>query len=98
MKKQTFLNFLLLGILYSTILMILAYFVVRVMLFALADEAWYEDLIAFILLFAEVFIFIHAIGYILEILMILKKKKTLEMDLTIPELKTNPLVAVVIPS
>lgn len=75
------------------------YLIVRVLLFLITDNAWYEKGLALLLLMAEVFILVHGIGYFLEILSVVLTGR----DFTRKELPTEPLlshppVAIVMPS
>lgn len=75
------------------------YLMVRVVLFLISDYAWYEKLIAFILLVAETFILVHGIGYFLEILSVARAKREFSRkEIPSVELSSFPPVAIVMPS
>lgn len=75
------------------------YLMVRVFLFLISDYAWYEKVIAFVLLMAETFILVHGIGYFLEILSVAwTKREFSRKEIPNVELSSFPPVAIVMPS
>ncbi len=75
------------------------YLMVRVFLFLVSDYAWYEKVIAFILLLAETFILVHGIGYFLEILSVAWARRDFSRkEVPSVELSSFPPVAIVMPS
>ncbi|MBP6941289.1 MAG: glycosyltransferase [Syntrophorhabdaceae bacterium] len=75
------------------------YLITRVVLFFITDYAWYEKLLAFFLLLAEIFILTHGIGYFLEIFSVAWSKRTLARRFDpLVSLDRHPPVAVVMPS
>jgi len=94
-------------ILYLTIITTLSYIIARQIIFFTVDYVWYEKIIAFLLLLAEFFIIIHALGYIIEVIRVLKNGKIYNRveDIKVKtdgldheELENEPFVAIVIPS
>ncbi|OGN61084.1 MAG: cellulose synthase [Chlamydiae bacterium RIFCSPHIGHO2_12_FULL_27_8] len=100
MEKKSFKSKLILSGLFLTILLTFIYFGMRVYLAAAAEHRWYEDVLATILLLAEAFILIHAIGYVMEIIQVIFSNKSLteEESYLNAKLETFPSVAVLIPS
>src|SRR6056297_2339206 len=83
----------------STLLAICGYLVIRTILFIIADYAWFEKVMAFFLLFAEVFIMMHGFGYFLNLFHVIRhpaSPKILETDSA--ELTEFPLVAIIVSS
>lgn len=75
------------------------YLITRVVLFFITDYAWYEKLLAFLLLLAEIFILTHGIGYFLEIFSVAWSKRTLVRRFDpLVSLDHYPPIAVVMPS
>ena len=86
-------------LLMATMLSICLYLSGRILLFLIAEYAWYEKLLALGLLVAEIFIMIHGFGYFLNVYRILGGKKKPRFDFTHPpELTTFPEVAIVVSS
>lgn len=81
------------------ILLAVVYLLVRTFLFLILDYQWYEKIAALFLLFAEIFIVIHGIGYFLEIFHIVARGKGLvQTDEDPPPLETYPPVAIIVSS
>jgi cellulose synthase (UDP-forming) len=86
-------------LLMATLLSICLYLSGRIILFLIADYAWYEKVLALGLLGAEIFIMIHGIGYFLNVFRVLDGKKQPRFDLSNPpELNTFPEVAIIVSS
>lgn len=81
--------------LYSSIFFSVTYLAVRATFLVFAKYCWYENIIGILLLFSELFILIHGIGYITEIYKVISSDDREGKEC---ELKSNPIVAVVIPS
>lgn len=80
-------------LLISSIFFTLLYLAFRILIVVIANYCWIEKMVAIPLLFAELFVLIHGIGYLFEMLKIARQKQIFE-DL----LKTKPEVAILIPS
>lgn len=79
-----------------TMLSIFCYLALRTVFFFVAEEAWYEKIVACLLLFAELFVLAHGLGYFLNIFYVLRRgKQPLQLS---PELKTFPPVAIIVSS
>ena len=98
--KKTFKNKLVLAGLYFAIFFTFIYFATRIYLVVAAEHKWYENVLAVFILFAEGFILIQAVGYVIEIIYVVKKHRGLNVDEDIKDFKleTTPSVAVLIPS
>jgi len=84
----------------ATMLMIFTYLIGRTALFFIAPYAWYEKIMAALLLLAEFFILIHGFGYFLNILHVSTHSAT-EKDVQgrgLPMLQTYPPVAIIVSS
>lgn len=92
-------NTLLFTALTGAMFAVFAYLIVRTSLFFLADYHWYEKVLALILLLAEMFTMLHALGYFLNIRHVLRRegKPFISPD-NVPELKSHPSVAIVVSS
>ena len=90
------------GLLLLTVLCILTavlYLIVRTVLFILLDFAWYEKLVALLLLLAELFILTHGIGYFLEIYRVLTRSPAPQRQESRPPFQgPYPPVAVIVSS
>lgn len=83
----------------SAIILAVSYLIVRTLLFLSADYAFYEKVVALLLLAAEAFLLVHGVGYFLEIYHVLAKRAgTKADDSEYPELKVFPPVAVIVSS
>lgn len=90
----------------AAIFFALTYLFIRTILFIISDYFWYEKLIAFFLLAAEMFIMIHGSGYFLEVLSVARKQKRLTelntgekgLEEPIPPLTDYPPVAIIVSS
>lgn len=78
---------------YLAVAAICIYFIARVILFTYWELTLIERFVAFLLLISEVFILIHAAGFILSVLRIKRPKKQPPL---LQELKSHPSVAVVV--
>lgn len=78
---------------------ILLYLMVRTVLFFLAPVFWYERTLAGLLLLAELFTMVHALGYFLNIGRVIgaSEKPRFSMD-NVPELESYPPVAIIVSS
>ena len=75
------------------------YLTVRTSLFLILDYHWYEKIVALFLLFAEIFIIIHGIGYFLEIYHVVIHGEGLSpSDDPPPPLESYPPVAIIVSS
>lgn len=81
---------------FLTFILILFYFVIRLILFIQAEYLWYEKILAILLLLAESFILIHSIGYFINVF-IVKKNIDIQSDLTSNH-KNFPPIAIVVAS
>jgi len=87
------------AILVLTMLSIFLYLGMRTLQFLSADLGYMDRALAFALLFAEVFVFVHGFGYFLNIFHVLRSKKTLDIAREKPsELYDYPPVAVIVSS
>lgn len=80
---------------------ILTYLVVRIALFVVADNPWYEKITSFFLLIAECFILTHTVGYFLNIFYVKKAQKfgKISGKQHFPPLSEDyPPIAIVLPS
>ncbi|MFO7870193.1 MAG: glycosyltransferase family 2 protein [Kiritimatiellia bacterium] len=90
---------LLLAIPGAVILAAVAYLVVRTLLFLIADYVWYEKVVALVLLLAEGFLLLHGVGYFMEIVRVLARRRGWRISETeIPALESFPPVAVIVSS
>ena len=81
------------------VLFALLYIMVRTLLFIFADYYWYEKIFALLLLFAEGFIVMHGIGYLMELFRVKVYKLTVPPGgEPVPELRSSPPVAVIVSS
>lgn len=79
------------------ILLAILYLAVRTALFFMAEYAWYEKVVAGGLLFAEMFMFVHGVGYLGEIFHVIVHGGTLQGDDgTTKKMESHPAVAVVV--
>ncbi|MFO7801049.1 MAG: glycosyltransferase family 2 protein [Desulfovermiculus sp.] len=86
-------------VLVAALLSICLYLSGRILLFLIADYAWYEKMLALGLLGAETFLMIHGFGYFLNVYRVLGREKPPRFDLKHPpELSTFPEVAIVVSS
>jgi cellulose synthase (UDP-forming) len=95
-EKPTSATFITLAI-GAVIVAIFSYLIVRTGLFLAADYLWYEKIVALLLLFAECFALVHAVGYFLNVYHVLHPGKSSRISLdNIPELTSYPPVAVIV--
>lgn len=83
----------------ATLLAVFTYLIVRTWLFIEADYAWYEKLVAGLLLAAEVFILLHGFGYFLNILQVVRKVEPARARAAgkpLPVLAHYPPVAIIV--
>lgn len=81
------------------IVLALVYLAVRTGLFLIADYHWYEKIIAFFLLASEIFIFIHGVGYLLEVFHVVIHSGGFQGEDEIKPLPENPpAVAIIVSS
>jgi len=81
----------------------MVYTVVRAVLFSTAQYTLLERGIGFLLLFAELFVVVHGIGYAISVFQIFRQKDQEETLAPLPEQKKNeskagPFVAVIVPA
>ncbi|HOK06060.1 MAG TPA: glycosyltransferase family 2 protein [Syntrophales bacterium] len=92
---------LLAGLLLPFVAIILAvcYLIVRTLVIVFSPYLWYEIVVAWLLLFAETFILIHGIGYFLEIIHVLRHRRSLAGPVPPPPpLAQYPPVAIIVSS
>ncbi|KKL82264.1 hypothetical protein LCGC14_1986490, partial [marine sediment metagenome] len=83
----------------AVIVVMVIYLTVRLFLMITASYFWYDKVIGSLLLFAEFFIITQGMGYLNEVIRVfLKYDKPEEDRPDVPELKTKPYVAILIPS
>lgn len=83
----------------ATLLAVFTYLIVRTWLFIEADYAWYEKLVAGLLLAAELFILLHGFGYFLNILQVVRKVEPARARAAgkpLPVLAHYPPVAIIV--
>lgn len=77
----------------------LIYIMARLGLMLFAQYHWYEDFVGVFLLLAEGFILLHGVGYFLQLLRIVSRGGSFAWQhRKIPELKSTPPLAVVVPA
>lgn len=77
----------------------LIYIMVRLALLIFAQYHWYEDALGIFLLLAEGFILLHGVGYFLQLFRIVSRGGSYaSQHREVPELTTNPPVAIVVPA
>ena len=87
------------NVLALAMLSVFAYLTVRTALFLTADYLWYEKLLAFFLLLAEVFTMLHAFGYFLNLRMVISRQAGPRISVdNVPELASYPPVAIIVSS
>ncbi|NGX49834.1 MAG: Cellulose synthase catalytic subunit [UDP-forming] [Candidatus Anoxychlamydiales bacterium] len=83
----------------SVIVVMVLYLSVRLFLMITASYFWYDKVLGSLLLIAEFFIITQGMGYLNEVIRVfLKYDKPEEDRPDVPELKTKPYVAILIPS
>jgi cellulose synthase (UDP-forming) len=90
-----------LGAVFPILAIILAtlYLMVRTLIIIFSEYLWYEVTLAWLLLFAEAFIFIHGIGYFLEIYHVATHQDSLKKPREpAPPLTAYPPVAIIVSS
>jgi len=87
---------ILMNIIILSMICTLCYYGVRISIVVVGKYTWYESILAMLLVFAESFIILQAIGYALEVYPVLLKAK--EKKETPSPLKEEPEVAIIIPS
>ncbi|NGX63134.1 MAG: Cellulose synthase 1, partial [Candidatus Anoxychlamydiales bacterium] len=99
MFKKAF-RYVFLALIYSVIVIMIVYLTLRLFQMIVASYYWYDKLLGSLLLVAEFYIIsTQGVGYLSEVLRVfLKFKKPEEDRPIIPELKTKPFVAILIPS
>jgi cellulose synthase (UDP-forming) len=99
-KKHTRAKPLLSLALIAAIIAVFLYLIVRTTLFLLADYAWYEKIVALLLLLSEFFIMLHAFGYFMNVFHVINEpnaSKRVSLD-RVPELRDYPSVAIIVSS
>jgi cellulose synthase (UDP-forming) len=87
------------GLVAMTIVMIFVYLAVRTTLFLAAPYAWYDKIVAGLLLVAELFVITHSLGYFLNILHVMRRGPAQAgASQEPPPLTDYPPVAVVVAS
>lgn len=90
---------LIMGLPVAAMALAAVYLITRVLLFLITDYEWYEKTIALFLLFAEIFILVHGIGYFLEIFSVVWAKRGFtRKEIPVTSLPFYPPVAIVMPS
>ena len=75
------------------------YLLVRIAVFILSDYPWFDKLLAFFLLLAEIFILVHGVGYFLEIVHVATHRRPpADSDQSPPRLVDHPPVAIIVSS
>jgi len=99
MNKEK-INFKVFFILILGLILSMMYFCMRVGYFLMSEYRWYSKTLAFFLLIAEIFILIHGMNYLVEILTVLLYKGSTKINdrAKIKEFHTKPCVAVVVAS
>jgi len=91
--------YILTGLLFLTLASVTVYLSVRFILFFGSGYPWYEQITAFLLLAAETFILVHCIGYFLNILHVVRRKRDILPSIPPPEpLDSFPPVAIIVSS
>ncbi|MFO7816834.1 MAG: glycosyltransferase family 2 protein [Thermodesulfobacteriota bacterium] len=83
-----------------TLLSIVLYLVVRTSLFIIADYAWYDKIVGFFLLMAQIFVLMHGFGYFLNLFRVVGSEadQGSEARLKTKELTDYPPVAIIVSS
>lgn len=82
-----------------TLTLVSTYLIVRTSLFFTADYILYEKIVASLMLFCELFIITHSIGYFLNVFHAIRKKKpVIVVNENIDNLETFPPVAIIVSS
>lgn len=90
---------ILFGVFFVFLLTLLVYLVVRISFFLIADYFWYEKILAFLMLFAEIFILVHSLGYFINVFISKKRLSNSELDSSQkPVLSSYPPVAIIVAS
>jgi cellulose synthase (UDP-forming) len=84
-------------IFFITLFAMLAYLIVRITLFIISGYNWYEGLISFALILAELFILLHAFGYFLNIYFV-RRNAFKSREPFQPSLTYYPPIAIVVAS
>jgi cellulose synthase (UDP-forming) len=96
LSKKTILAMLLPAV---AIVFAVAYLIARTLVLIISDYLWYERAVALMLLFAEIFILVHGVGYFLEILHVLRARGSLKaVKPEPPPLKSYPPIAIIVSS
>lgn len=94
-RRPLLLSAVLLGVLIA----IFGYLVGRTWLFIIGEFYWYERVIALLLLFSELFVLLHGLGYFLNVLRVIRRPKAPPSDdRPPPVLKSYPPVAIIVSS
>ena len=80
------------------IILTLLYVGARMVLVIISDYQWTDKLVAWMLLFAEMFILFHGIGYLVHLLFVIRSRQSWSATDNVPPLKSTPPVAVVVAS
>ncbi len=80
------------------IIVTLLYVGARMVLVIISDYYWTDKLVAWLLLFAEMFIMFHGIGYLLHLLFVIRARHSWTNADAVPPLRSTPPVAVVVSS
>jgi cellulose synthase (UDP-forming) len=86
---------------FSCLILILLYLIIRIFLFFIGDYLWYEKTLAFLLLLAECFILIHTTGYLFNILQVIKhplQSSQVTQAEQMHDIEVYPPVAIVVAS
>lgn len=84
---------------FAVIMLAMVYLSVRLVFFIISDYLWYEKVIAFCLLMAELFILVHGMGYFREIYQVTKAGgEKPSQDLSYDQPSVWPPVAVIVSS
>ncbi len=94
-SKRTSFNFMIFAVAFIAIVF---YLIVRVTLFFLTDFYWYEKLMALLLLLAEVFVIVQAVGYYSNVFLVRKHEVNLKLPSAEDLLRDYPPIAIVVAS
>ena len=87
------------ALLFGVIGFALAYLIVRTAILILSDYRWYELALAWLLLFAELFILVHGVGYFLEIFHVIRHRRSIAAaEDAPPPLAAHPPIAIIVSS
>lgn len=86
------------ALLFLALTLCFLYLTVRVLFFIFSDYTWYEKLLGFVLLVAEVFGLVHSIGYFGNVLVDVWRKEENIASQPPPPITAYPPIAILVPS